>query len=123
MDDCPDGEDEDPVLCGNNFLGIAIYPSKFLANIISADLHGSTSLIEKIFNISLAKSTLEPYEWEQCGKNQEPKVTFFGFNTFFLDVKYFPAFYCQCGLRTRVYCNHAQLNEVPQDISVEVSYM
>lgn len=29
MDDCPDGEDEDPVLCGNNIRDIAIYP-KFI---------------------------------------------------------------------------------------------
>lgn len=86
-------------------------------------MHGSTSLIEKMFNISLATNMQEPDDLEQCGKNQEPKVPYCGFNDFFLDVQYFPEAYCQCGLRTRVYCNHAQLTEVPQDISIEVSYM
>lgn len=71
MDDCPDGEDEDPVLCGNNIPDITIYLNKFMENIISADLHGSTSLIEKMFNISLVKNTQEPYEWQQCGKDQD----------------------------------------------------
>ncbi|XP_066155554.1 relaxin receptor 2-like isoform X2 [Euwallacea fornicatus] len=81
--DCPDKEDEDPVLC--------------------ADLHGSSGLIENILNISLLSEDNQMEEL--CGIENYPKES------------------CQCGFSTRIYCNEAGFVEIPQGISVGVSYL
>ncbi|KAH1029514.1 relaxin receptor 2 [Dendroctonus ponderosae] len=80
--DCPDGEDENPVLC--------------------SDLTGSTNLLDEILNRSLIENAAITYK--ECDIKNHPLV-------------------CRCAYKSKVYCNHAQFKDIPQDISKGVTYL